>query len=154
MIICNSHQSNKIYLIFESFIPLSVGGLIYILFRTDSLFMYRWFDFLNISGWIYSVRNSIHFIPQGFIKTIIDTVPNGLWMFSYIAFLLLIWKNEINKKSILYFLLLPVISVMSEFLQKFGIINGTFDVLDIFSYTLGAVFPLLIHFKKIKLKIL
>lgn len=151
MIICNSFLKRLLTLLLEAVLPLLAGGLIYIFFRTDSLFMFSWFEYLNISGFIHALRESIIISPNYFIKSLLNTVPNGLWTFSYTAFMLFVWKNRITGKNINYFIFIPFIAVLSEYLQLVGFVRGTFDTLDIFSYLTGAVLPLLIHFHKIKI---
>ncbi|MFA5404158.1 MAG: hypothetical protein WC358_04420 [Ignavibacteria bacterium] len=153
MIICNTHQNKKYYLLLEAVVPVFIGALIYILFRTDSLQMYRWFEYLKISGFIYSFRDSVNIFPEGYFKILINTIPNGLWAFSYSAFLLVIWKNEITSHNYYYFIFIPIIAVMSEFMQLFGIVSGTFDILDVISYAFGSILPFAIHYQKIKINI-
>ena len=154
MIICNTHREKSFYLILEAVIPVFIGGLIYILFRTDSLLMYRWFEQVNLSGYVYALRESINLVNAGHFKTLINTLPGGLWAFSYTAFMLFIWSYEINSRNIFYFIFIPAVAILSEYLQFIGTVSGTFDILDVFSYAAGAFLPLIIHFSKIKINFL
>jgi hypothetical protein len=62
---------------------------------------------------------------------IIYSLPDGLWVYSFSAMLYLIW-NE-NYKSIQKILFLPFIVLCGmEILQFLKIINGTFDIIDVF----------------------
>ncbi|MCX6166139.1 MAG: hypothetical protein NTU73_14965 [Ignavibacteriae bacterium] len=115
--------------------------------------MYRWFEHLNISGYVYALRESINLVNTGHFKTLINTLPGGLWAFSYSAFLLFIWNNEINTRNIFYFLFIPTVAILTEYFQSIGVVNGTFDILDIISYLAGAILPLIIHFHKIKINL-
>lgn len=152
MINCNTSRNNFLYLLFKAFLPLLIGGTIYIIFRTDSLLMFKWIEQMDLKGTVMSVRDIAGLYNTENIKIVIHTLPGGLWVYSYITFLLLIWGNEINCNNILYFILIPAAAVLSEFLQLAGIIRGTFDILDIVFYFTGMIFPFLIHFKKIKFK--
>lgn len=145
-------HNDFLYLLFKAFLPLLIGGMIYVIFRTDSLLMFKWIEQLDLKGTVMSVRDIAGLYNTENFKIIIHTLPGGLWVYSYITFLLLIWKNEINRNNILYFILVPVAAVLSEFLQLAGIIRGTFDILDIVLYFSGMIFPFLIHFKNIKFK--
>ncbi len=120
------------------------GGLIYVLFRQDSLKMFSWFESVNLSNSIFEMRLftlplSIY-LPDWFLYSL----PDGLWLFSYVSFLLVVWENVISKHNIHWVLLVPLIAIFSELGQLIKVIPGTFDVVDLCSYFLGAVLPILI----------
>ena len=120
------------------------GGLIYVLFRQDSLKMFSWFESVNLSNSISEMRLftlplSIY-LPDWFLYSL----PDGLWLFSYVSFLLVVWRNIISKYNIHWVLLVPLIAIFSELGQLIKFIPGTFDVVDLCSYFLGAVLPILI----------
>jgi hypothetical protein len=140
------------YLLPEAFYTILFGGLIYIIFRTDALLMFRWFEYLQISDYIYSIRNSFSVPVPSAIKSFINTMPGGLWTFSYTVFLMFIWNLKINRRNILYYLIIPVAAVSSELFQLAGLIPGTFNNLDIISYLTGTALPFLIHRRKLNIK--
>ena len=112
----------KLYKIFVfSFIPLLIGGLIYIGFRENSLLMFRWFEALNIINLIELYRNYVNNISLP--EYVIYTLPNGLWVF---AFLMYIHITIISKIRILLLISCIIVSLSFEFLQIFNIIPGTF----------------------------
>ena len=120
------------------------GGLIYVLFRQDSLKMFSWFESVNLSNSISEMRLftlplSIY-LPDWFLYSL----PDGLWLFSYVSFLLFVWGNVISKHNIHWVILVPLIAIFSELGQLIKVIPGTFDVVDLCSYFLGAVLPILI----------
>ena len=154
MNINRSNYNISVYLLPEAILTVILGGLIYIIFRTDSLLMFRWFEQLQISDYVYKIRESGIFSFLGYNKTIINTVPGGLWAFSYTAFILLIWNMKITSHNIIYFIFIPAAGIVSEIFQLTGTIRGTFDYIDIISYALGAGLPLLIHIRKIKFNLL
>lgn len=151
---CNADSFNRkpFYLLPEAIITILTGGLIYIIFRTDSLLMFRWFEYLYISDFIYYIRNSLTIPLPSAIKSFLNTAPGGFWTFSYTVFLLFIWNLEINRRNIFYFLIIPAAAVSSEFFQLAGLIPGTFNYLDIVSYLTGTILPVLIHYRKINFK--
>jgi hypothetical protein len=153
MTISNTGQHERFYLLPEAILSIILGGFIYIMFRTDSLVMFGWFEQLGISEYIHDLRGNGNISYTGAIRTFINTVPGGLWTFSYSVFLLLIWNMEINSRNVFYFIFIPVAAIASEIFQLTGIISGTFDYLDIISYMSGAMLPLLIHFQKIKINL-
>lgn len=122
-------------------IPVILGGLIYIIFRTEKLIMFCWFDYLHLTSEINiakSFRNTYAF-PDWFIYSF----PDGLWIFSYTAISLKIWKSSMNQNSFFWILSIPVASILSEFLQFLNIIPGTFDFTDLLFYLIGIVLPFL-----------
>ena len=130
---------------------LILGGLVYILFRQDTLKMFTWFDSLNLSVVISEIRFftlpfSDH-LPNWFLYSL----PDGLWLFSYLSVLLMVWDNTISKHNIHWLLLVPLFAVFSEIGQLFKIVPGTFDILDLTFYIAGTALPILI-FTNLKTK--
>ena len=123
---------------------LLFGGFIYILFRQDSLKMFSWFESVNLSNSISELRLftlplSFH-LPDWFLYSL----PDGLWLFSYISLLLLIWGNVISKQNIHWVLLVPLIAIFSEIGQLIKLVPGTFDIVDLGFYLSGTILPILI----------
>lgn len=134
----------KKQIILGSLFSIFSGGLIYVLFRQDSLKMFSWFESVNLSNSISEMRLftlplSIY-LPDWFLYSL----PDGLWLFSYVSFLLVVWGNVISKHNIHWVILVPLIAIFSELGQLIKVIPGTFDVVDLCSYVLGAVLPILI----------
>jgi len=131
-------------------ISLIIGGLIYILFRSNSLLMFEWFALLGILDLVIFCRGMIdpilHLIPSW----ILYSAPDGLWMFSYMCFILMVWGNSIDYKNLIWIILLPLYAFYTEFGQFFGFVSGTFDFLDLFFYFLGCLFPFILYTRKIK----
>lgn len=142
-------QRKPFYLLPEAILAILFGGLIYIIYRTDSLLMFRWFEYFHLSDYIYFIRNSLITPLPSAVKSLTNTVPGGFWTFSYTVFLMFIWNFSINRKNIFYYLIIPLAAVSSEFYQLAGLIPGTFNYFDIISYLSGAILPVLIHLRKI-----
>jgi hypothetical protein len=122
---------------------LIFGGLIYILFRQDTLKMFNWFNHINLSGVLFKLRLYTLPISEHLPKWFIYSLPDGLWLFSYLSVLLVIWGNTISKQNIYWLLSVPLIAIFSEIGQFFEIISGTFDILDLIFYIAGTVMPIL-----------
>ena len=137
-------------LIFLSTLSIFFGGVIYIAFRSSSIILFKWlYDIPVIDDFVKNLRISTlpykEYIPDWFLYSL----PDGLWMFSYSCIILIIWKRVINKYSLIWLLILPILSILIEFLQYYDYFNGTFDVLDIVFFIFGSLLPILIN-KKIK----
>lgn len=133
---------------------LLCGSLMYILFRTSNLKMFVWFEKLNFLNVISKLRsfttNSTAQIPN----VILYSLPDGLWLFSYISLVLYVWKNKINQENLFWIFIIPIISISSELGQIIKIIPGTFDFVDLIMYLLGTILPFIIYRKSITLNLI
>lgn len=130
-------------------IPLLIGGLIYILFRADSLLMFRWFDNLGLGKTITALRQFNH--GQFNLPTwTIFSLPDALWIFSFTNFMLIIWRDKFSEQSVLWILIAPTIGVLSEIGQAFHFVRGTFDLIDLTLILIASIIPFITTIKKPK----
>jgi len=61
------------------------------------------------------------------------SLSDGLWTMSLTYILISIWKGLKNNSIIAVTSLAPIIGVVLEYLQYFQFINGTFDIIDVFT---------------------
>ena len=122
-------------------ISLLLGGLIYIFFRSSSLLMFRWFEYIGIFQYIESTRNSLLIYSNHLPNWIIYALPDGLWVFSYTCFMLSIWTDFTTAKSVIWTLFIPVFAILTEIGQGLNLIQGTFDSIDVLCYIVGVAFP-------------
>lgn len=123
--------------------PVFIGGLFYILWRPKTLVMFTWFEFIGILDLIIAIRE----ITQPFYINIPDfliySIPNGLWIYSLMVFLLFLWKdNNIFVRTLIVFIG-TILTVGMEFAQLFGIIKGVFCYVDIFISIIFIILSLL-----------
>lgn len=111
-----------------------IGGLIYVLFRTDSI---RFFDYLTYVGLDKPLSNirsitlpMYQFIPEW----IIYSLPDGLWLFSFSLLVNIIWSKEDRLRFWFWTLLFPCTAIIWELGQAFQVFNGTFDWIDTIIY--------------------
>ncbi len=123
---------------------LLLGGMVYISFRQDTLKMFRWFDSINLSAVISELRLLTLPLSDHLPNWFLYSLPDGLWICSYLSVLLVVWDNVISKHNIHWLLLVPMIAIFSEIGQLFKIVPGTFDILDLIFYLGGTVLPILI----------
>ena len=118
----------------EVIAPVVVGGVIYILWRPTNLFLFSWLRVLHLYRPVIALR----VVVQATWPTIngwwLFSLPSGLWMYSFVAALGLIW----NPGPIKWFWFWTggalLIGIGSEFCQLFGILSGRFDVFDLVTY--------------------
>ena len=132
-------------LIFLSILSIVFGGVIYIAFRSSSIILFKWIDYIVFTDLVENFRQITLPYTECLPDWFLYCLPDGLWMFSYSSIVLVIWKQRITKYSLLWLLSLPIISIMFEVLQYYDYFQGTFDILDIIFYILGSLLPILIN---------
>lgn len=125
---------------------LIVGGLLYVIFRSKSLLMFEWFRMMGFSEMVENLRGNYDGLSMyGWIR---ESMPAGLWLFSYLFIIDSLWGKDRNLVYHLFIFVLPVIAICSEFMQLFGMLPGTFDYMDLISYAIAILIFILI--KKLK----
>lgn len=115
-------------------LAITLGGSIYLFFRSEKLLMFEWLKKMGIYDSISAMR--IETSDGGWL---IYSLPDGLWLFSYILIMAALWSFE-EKRTMLYSVPLVVIAIGSELLQFFHLISGTFDVIDLLCYIGACIF--------------
>ena len=117
----------KITLISISILFLLLGGFIYLIFRPHTLNMFVWLGVINCEQ-IFQLKDYNQDLK--FIEFLIFSLPNGLWILSFLIIIGLIWEKY-HIFFIIYSSFFTGISILFEFLQKVELIPGTFDIADI-----------------------
>jgi len=136
---------NRSTSIIFSGITLTLGGLIYICFRSENLIMFQWFQFMGISKAINILRNSLSilYLP----RIIIYSLPDALWLYSLTVFIAMIWINE-RAYFFFWMIICAFLGLGHEIAQGLDILKGTFDYIDLFflsaSYSVAIIHSLLI----------
>ena len=144
----NKLKLNKLNLLKLVFIhcilPIFVGGIIYICFRSLSLRMFDWFDFIGFSEIILDIRElflEISFLPNWFYYSL----PDGLWTYAFTSSFIIIWG--INNPVLKYWLVIPfILSLVPEMLQLFNLFPGTFDLNDLIFMSIGFISSILVFY--------
>lgn len=133
----------KIRILITSFVSLLSGTIIYLLFRTASIKVFNWFNFFNIDFLNTPIRKtSFQYAPQ-LPDWFLYSLPDGLWMASYVCLMICVWNFKINYNSLFWISIVPVIAIFSEIGQLLRWIPGTFDFSDLLFYLSGLILPLL-----------
>lgn len=66
-----------------------------------------------------------------FIKGLANYIPDGLWSYSLVSFMLIVWKLQIPYTWVLGIILM---FVLTEYLQFLNVIPGTGDIIDLLIY--------------------
>ena len=105
-------------------LPIFIGSMIYILFREKELLMFNWFNYLKLNFIIDFLRNNFYEYRIYIPKSILFSLPDALWVYSFTMFLSIYFKNRIMLSAIF------VGSIITEILQLWFVI-GTFDIYDV-----------------------
>lgn len=143
----------KVKTLLFPFLTILLGGFIYVFFRVESLRMFSWFNSISLYKVIIATRNytlNYDFLIPDWVKF---SLPDGLWLFSFISLILITWKNEINSSNLFWLIGLPIIALLSEIGQSISIIPGTFDWIDIAMYLIGFMLPFIINKKSLIIKL-
>lgn len=137
----------KIKILIVSFISLLFGTVIYLLLRPASLKVFYWLNLLNIDFLNSDIRKTIFKHNKSFPDWFLYSLPDGLWITSYVCLMFYIWNFKINYSSIFWISIVPVIAIFSEIGQLLKLVQGTFDLSDLIFYLLGFIIPILFIMK-------
>ncbi len=120
-------KSSKFYIIciLNSFISLLIGVIVYILFR-EQTYINKLLSF------------AFHFSESVFIDFLRFYLVDALWAYS-LVFSLSIFINEFTAGAISF-----IFSFVWEIMQKYSVVRGTFDILDILMYLSACIVAVLI----------
>lgn len=140
-------------LLIGHFFTLCLGSFIYLFFRTTDLKMFHWLDTIGFLKQLLEIRQTLSPVKAIIPEWILFALPDGLWMFSYMSLILLVWKNTISRENIVWIFIIPFIAILSEIMQSLKIIPGTSDKLDLTMYLLGMSLPLIFYKKTITINL-
>ena len=116
-------------------LPLVIGGIIYILFRSDTILLNRIFGLKIIAN-----IDSLNPIA----KILIFSFPNALWTYSLTSLLIVIWKGSLKIEAIKWYFVGILFPILIEFGQLAGFIIGTFDYFDLIFIVVAFIFSIYI----------
>ena len=119
-----------------------IGGLIYILFRSEELLMFTWFKTAGVYNSIIEIRdysNTIY-LPNW----IIHSLPDGIWIYSLTSFMILIWGPKIDGMQSIWLFIGPILGIGAELGQYLKIVPGTYDMIDLLFCIIASFSPFLI----------
>lgn len=95
-----------------------IGGMIYVLYRPESLLLFRVTDALGITPLIDMLRSHIsRFMLPSFM---INSLPAGLWTASYLLMIFVTTKFHSRRFRLMIALPLPLMAIVLEIMQFLG----------------------------------
>lgn len=135
------HMRRRLVWIFNSFLYLLMGALLYALYRQDTGIGKLFGAFLGFSLPVNSL----------FSKLCAWFLPDFLWMVSLICALFAVWLPT-EKGTLFLCGLALTVGVLWETAQYYGVVSGTGDLWDVLMYGIAAVFAAIIKRKSKKEK--
>lgn len=134
---------NKILLkiICNVFMPMIIGVLLYVSFRSTSIKMFGWFENLGITELTNLIRAFFHPFKKSFPTWVYYSLPDALWVYSFSSIYLILWKNQIN-----YWLIFPLFfGCLVEIAQALKLFEGTYDPIDLFLSSIAFILSIYIN---------
>ena len=114
-------------------LSFSIGGCIYLLWRSTTLLMFGWLKAIGLYDMVLRLR------PDDKVDSwLVCSLPDGLWLFASILLMGVLWRFE-PRRSCMYSAPLVIIAIGSELLQIHHIVSGTFDIVDLVCYVMATV---------------
>lgn len=115
-----------------SVLLLTMGGLIYIAYREQSLLLFRWLDALGLNEEVSALRRMA--CAGEVFFWVKYNLPAGLWLLSYMLMVDAVWTSSESAVSYVFVYALPFLALLSEVLQHVGWLPGVFDWMDVCAY--------------------
>ncbi len=133
-------RTNKYYklLLVNFILPISIGTLIYLLFRPLHLTVFHWANTIGLYSSVIKARALFdigYLMPEWFVYSL----PNGLWAYSFMFFMSFIWGDVKSMSKTFFIVLVVILTVGSELGQLLGLVPGTFCLADMLFYTFGLL---------------
>ncbi len=113
-------------------VPTFIGASIYLLFRTPSLLVFNWVESVGLDTHLMALRDSVSGVQLP--DWLLYSLPDGVWVYAITMWMLIIWDGA---PPWFWLLLGVVLALGAELGQAIGLVQGTYQHLDMLFY-LGA----------------
>lgn len=113
---------------------LIVGGLLYLLYRPQTLLLFHVADAMGLSSGIGQWREGASGLQPA--EFIVYNLPAGLWAASYVLITATLSQPLPRPRRRVAVAFIPLIGAVSELMQVVGLLPGTFDPADLVLYLL------------------
>jgi hypothetical protein len=132
--------------------PITLGGMIYLLFRDKSLMMFHWADAIGVKPVLDDMRIYCTTIQMDNLNWFFFSLPDGLWVYSFTSFMLIVWGLKFSRHSIFWISIGPSLALCGEMGQASGVVRGTFDPTDLLLCLIGSILPFVVLFPAKRVK--
>ncbi len=126
-----------------SILALIAGGLVYLLWRSPTLWMFGWCDALGLGNYLASWRAiAAQHEPSHWV---LYSFPDGAWAFAGTATMRGIWISGTGMMKTFWISLIPILAIGSEIGQRIGFVPGGFDFNDLVACLAAVALAFLIQ---------
>jgi hypothetical protein len=111
--------------------PLFIGGLVYLLWRSTSLLMFRWFDLVGLHSVVDAIRIVAAPMRDYMPSWTLYSLPDAAWVSCGVLLFAAIWSGSRHPARHFWVLLAPSLALSGEFAQLLSLLPGTFDIADV-----------------------
>jgi hypothetical protein len=120
--------------------PIICGSVVYLLFRGQTIFVFGLVEILDLSSVMQEARLIARPFNPYFQGFVLYSAPAGLWAFSFIYSITVVWRGALKSVGAVAAISLVVLLVEGmEAAQAFGLIAGRFDLLDLTANSFGLL---------------
>lgn len=126
------------YVIFAHvFFPLCLGFVIYLLWRSERLAVFDWIRFIRLSTAVSDWRLLAEPVGVYLPAWLLNSLPDGLWVYAVTAYYKLIWSDDPSWYSGLWCSSGFFLAVAAELGQYLALVPGYYCQWDLLFYSLG-----------------
>lgn len=142
----NYRARSKTVKIILGAVALLCGSMIYLVFRSKSLYIYVWCKSVGGAPVVDLLRTAVQDwqVPD----FVVFSLPDGLYCAAWLLLIDAIWQGDGRRIKFLFLSLVPVVTMGSEILQSWGWVRGTFDVVDFWCYAVPPLAYIGLYFYK------
>lgn len=119
---------------------LLAGGLIYLLWRVDSLLMFSWCRTIGVDGVIIDWRSAAVAYRSSVPSWVIYSLPQALWLFSGLIMFSVVWSRPSHRQQRVFWTsAFTAMAVILELAQARWAGMGRFDSVDLALLTVAYV---------------
>jgi len=110
---------------------ITVGGVIYVGWRPESLRMFSWFETMGLEYPIMLARCVAQQCVPALPSWALYSLPQALWILGGLTGLSAIWSSQGSCPQMLWSIALISFAVLAEMGQFVHLLPGAFDVVDV-----------------------
>jgi hypothetical protein len=133
-----SFGRDSVRLFLHVVVPLGIGGFVYLSWRTESLLMFSWAETAGVSAIADGIRTAMAPLTLGVPYIVRWVLPDALWAYAFAAAMRLLWQTSTSRLGALCWTALgPALAVVAEIGQRYSLVPGVFDPLDLVACALA-----------------
>ncbi|MDD2666875.1 MAG: hypothetical protein PHX87_02600 [Candidatus Peribacteraceae bacterium] len=134
-----TNRQNYEYL-FHVLLPIMAGSLIYVLWRSEQLLVFRWIETARLLDAVTMIRINVQ--THALYEWFLFSFPAGLWAYSFSSAMCLVWRRAgWCWSGFAWLSIAPSLAIGGELIQVVVSGLGTFDVIDLAFYATGSLLP-------------